>query len=395
MTKSSLPAWRRLHRLSGHVICSTTAAGGSFVVGSGGLLHDPLGKSPPPGGVSSSGDSTLFQISEVKEGFGAVVEVGTAAAGSAPLTLKRLLSDPAVHEELRRVWQDFGGLLVLRNLEELSAEQLVEVTKVFGEIENVAISGRSNMQVLPNSGAVMRIGNTRDAKTGELTATFADTGPLPPDGSPRYRPEAKRPVWHTDSTFREHPPIGSILFCRQAPADGRGATCFADTRKAYDALDAPTKARLEGLECICSLAHHDAKIHTYTPSYPLLTPDQRKANPPRRVPMVLTHPLNGRKALYGMNSSTYAVLPKGQEISAEALEKADLEAVEHPSMEKEWRQTLLPYVTQDRFTYVHNWREGDLVLWDNRCTMHTATGFDHQNCTREMWRTTLVEDRRS
>lgn len=141
-----------------------------------------------------------------------------------------------------------------------------------------------------------------------------------------------------------------------------GATCFTSTRAAYEALDEETQARLEGLECLCSLAHHDAKIHSYTPSYPLLSEKARLANPAQRVPLVLSHPLTGRKALYGLNSGTFAVFPKGTPVSQEQLDTYDLTGKEDPTVEKEWRASLLPFATQDRFTVVWRWGVGDLLL---------------------------------
>ena len=64
------------------------------------------------------------------------------------------------------------------------------------------------------------------------------------------------------------------------------------------------------LQAVCSLAHHDAKIRLYSPEYPMLSAVDRAANPPRRVPVVLRHPITGIEALYGLNSATFAVLPK-------------------------------------------------------------------------------------
>ncbi|CAE8639073.1 unnamed protein product [Polarella glacialis] len=110
-----------------------------------------------------------------------------------------------------------------------------------------------------------------------------------------------------------------------------------------------------------------------------------------RVPMVLKHPITGHLALYGMNSSTCAVLPKGTPISEDVMDGFELEAKEDPSVAREWR-SLLPLVTSERFTVKWTWQPGDLVVWDNRCTMHCATGFDLQNHAREMWRTTLAFD---
>ena len=101
----------------------------------------------------------------------------------------------------------------------------------------------------------------------------------------------------------------------------------------YNDLDDVTREKLDGLEAVCSLAHHDKKINKYSPDYPILTPEQRAANPPNRVPLVLRHPVSGEKALYGLNSSTCAILPKGEEISPEILDICDLEGDEHESVQ--------------------------------------------------------------
>ena len=142
------------------------------------------------------------------------------------------------------------------------------------------------------------------------------------------------------------------------------------------------------------MAHHDAKINSYTPSYPLLSEESRQANPPQRVPLVLTHPLTGRRALYGLNGSTCAVLPKGQPLPQPDLDRADLEGVEHPSVVAEWRSSLLPFATQEEFTVVWEWEEGDVAIWDNRTTLHCASRYDDtkEGNSREMWRTTVVKD---
>ncbi len=121
----------------------------------------------------------------------------------------------------------------------------------------------------------------------------------------------------------------------------------------------------------------------------MLTEAQRAANPPNRVPVVLRHPVSGELALYGMNSSTCAVLPKGQEISPEQLDICDLEGKEDESVNI--LRDLLPYVTGPEFTVKWSWQPGDVVVWDNRCTIHSATGYDYDRYSREMWRLTLVD----
>ncbi|CAK9068660.1 Alpha-ketoglutarate-dependent taurine dioxygenase (2-aminoethanesulfonate dioxygenase) (Sulfate starvation-induced protein 3) (SSI3) [Durusdinium trenchii] len=313
--------------------------------------------------------------------FGALV--------TSELSAERLLGNPHYAQQLFHAWQEHGGLLVMRNLD-LTPQQMVAISAFFGEVED-ELDESKQMFAVGGESRVMRIGNTRDPSSGEITALNASDPPLPPGGSPQYRPADRKPAWHTDSVYRKDPPIGSLLYCKQTPPEG-GATCFANAAAAYEALDAEKKERLRTLECLCSQAHHDAKINRSSPDFPVLTPAQRAASPAQRVAMVLQHPLNQRLALYGMNGGTCKVLPREAKITAEELERFELEAVEHQSVEEEWR-SLLPFVTSPKFTVKWEWQVGDLVLWDNRCTLHCATGFDRDRYVREMWRTTLAQDR--
>eukprot|EP00435_Cladocopium_sp_Y103_P045238 s1027_g12.t4 len=219
---------------------------------------------------------------------------------------------------------------------------------------------------------VMRIGNTYDPVTKKITSLNAFDPLLPPGGSSQYRPADRKPAWHTDSVYRKDAPIGSLLYCRQTPPEG-GATCFADTVSALAALPAEKQEKLKKLECLCSQTHHDAKINKTSPDFPTLTPEQRRQSPAQRVPMVLEHPLNKRLSLYGMNGGTCRVLSAEAKVTDEELDRYELEALEHESVQEEWR-SLLPFVTDARFTVKWEWQVGDLVLWDNRCTMHCATG---------------------
>ena len=297
------------------------------------------------------------------------------------------LEDNNFQCEAYNLWTQHGGLIGVRgdDLAEISPEQLMAWSEIFGGVENKNLAAREDKMVA--GFPILRIGNITDAD-GKPLAQTAKVEPLNSDEEIQYNPKSRRPVWHTDSTFRKHPPIGSIFHCRQAPPDG-AATLFADTRGAYAGLDEATKAMLEPLEAVCSLAHHDIKISLYSPDYPNLTPKQRKANPPNRVPVVLKHPVNGIPALYGLNSSTCAIVPVGEEITGENLDKWDLEGVEDESVLI--LRNLLPYITGPEFTVKWNWQPGDIVAWDNRCTLHAATGFDYDRYTREMWRLTLLD----
>lgn len=297
------------------------------------------------------------------------------------------IRDAAFQREAYDLWTDHGGLLAVRgsDLAETTPEELMGWTEVFGEVEDNTLAARQDKMV-PGF-PILRIGNVTDAN-GKALAQTAKVEPLKSDAEIRYNPETRRPVWHTDSTFRKHPPIGSVFHCRQAPPEG-AATLFADTRGAYAGLDEATKAKLQPLEAVCSLAHHDKKISLYSPGYPNLTPEQRTANPPNRVPVVLEHPVSGVPALYGLNSSTCAIVPKGEQVRDEQLDLWDLEGIEDESVLI--LRDLLPYITGPEFTVKWSWQPGDIVAWDNRCTMHAATGFDYDRYSREMWRLTLLD----
>lgn len=296
------------------------------------------------------------------------------------------LSDPDFRAHARELWTRHGGLLAVRGpaLETLTPEAFVSWTGVFGNVEPIAQTGREHA-MLPGF-PILRIGNIRDEE-GKLRAALAKVPKLQSEADIRYNPQTRRPVWHTDSTFRENPPIGSAFHCRQAPLEG-GETLFADTRAALDALPPEVQERLRNLEAVCSLAHHDKKINSYSPDYPILTPEQRAANPPQRVPIVLRHPSSGRDALYGLNSSTCAVVPKGTPVPPERMDVFDLEGEEDDSVMI--LRDLLPHITAPEFTVCWKWQPGDIVVWDNRCTMHSGTGYDYERYTREMWRLTMV-----
>jgi taurine dioxygenase len=297
------------------------------------------------------------------------------------------LLDPVFQREAFDLRTKHGGLLAVRGpeLADTSPEELLTWSEVFGAVEYEGMTAREDKMV--KGFPILRIGNIRDEE-GNLKASLARVPQLRTDDDIRYNPETRRPVWHTDSTFREHPPIGSVFHCKQAPDEG-GETLFADMRTAYTRLDSVTKAKLDGLEAVCSLAHHDKKINKYSPDYPILTPEQRAANPPNRVPVVLKHPVSGEPALYGLNSSTCAILPKGEDIAQDVLDIADLEGDEHESVQI--LRGLLPTITGPDYTVKWTWQPGDIVSWDNRCTIHSATGYEYEKYSREMWRLTLLD----
>ena len=227
------------------------------------------------------------------------------------------LLSPEFKQQAHELWTEKGGLIGLRgtDLTQLTSMELMNWSAYFGDVDHDNFVAREDKKVdgLP----ILRIGNTRD-EMGKSNSNFSKVPSLRNDSDMRYNPETRRPVWHTDSTFRREPPIGSVFHCRKAPPSG-GETLFADTRASLKKLDQKKRKKLEGLEAICSLAHHDKKISLYSPGYPTLNKKERAANPPNRVPIVLNHPISGEAAIYGLNSSTCAIVPKGQKISDSEL----------------------------------------------------------------------------
>ncbi|MGI9409274.1 MAG: TauD/TfdA dioxygenase family protein [Hyphomicrobiaceae bacterium] len=178
--------------------------------------------------------------------------------------------------------------------------------------------------------------------------------------------------WHTDSSFREVPSKGSILHGIETTNAG-GDTLFANMYAAYDALDDDTKERIEDLWVI-----HD---HDYILSLsPELSQKQDKGTydelPPVRHPLVQIHPVTRKRCL---------LLSPHTMVNVVGMEKASGRAL---------LDRLIAHATQDQFVYRHVWTPHDIIMWDNRCTMHSVEPFDNVNIRRIMHRVTLVGENR-
>jgi alpha-ketoglutarate-dependent 2,4-dichlorophenoxyacetate dioxygenase len=173
-------------------------------------------------------------------------------------------------------------------------------------------------------------------------------------------------LWHSDSSFRPIPAKYSLLSGRVLPSWG-GNTEFADMRAAYDALDARTKAEIADLVCEHSLMYSRAAI-----GFTALSEEEEAAFAPVRQRLVRTHPVTGRKSLF-LASHAGAIL--GWTIPEARMFLSD----------------LIDHATQPQFVYSHTWRPFDLVMWDNRTTMHRARRFDRRE-VRDVRRTTLAGD---
>ncbi len=174
-------------------------------------------------------------------------------------------------------------------------------------------------------------------------------------------------LWHSDSSFKRIPARFSLLSARAIPDEG-GETQFADMRAAWDALPAKMQARLEGLICEHTQLFSRGRI-----GFTDYAEEERAKMAPVPQVLVRTHPGSGRKSLF---LSSHAGAIRGMEVPEARVLLMDL--IEH--------------ATQREFVYTHRWKVGDLVMWDNRCTMHRAREYDETQ-VRDMHRTTVSDGR--
>jgi taurine dioxygenase len=177
--------------------------------------------------------------------------------------------------------------------------------------------------------------------------------------------------WHADSSFRPVPSAASLFYGVLCPPEG-GETWFLDAVTAYEELPEAMKARIEGLRGVHDLWTLSEWNRRHTPSRPPLTEEARRQFPPVAQPLVRTHPVTGRRSLFLCPAVISHV---------EGLAPAESRAL---------IGALMEHATQERYLYRHRWREGDLVVWDNLATLHTATLFDHRRYQRLMFRTTVA-----
>jgi alpha-ketoglutarate-dependent 2,4-dichlorophenoxyacetate dioxygenase len=235
----------------------------------------------------------------------------------------------------------------------ITDEQQIAFTRNFGEIENSAG------------------GNVTKPEEHRLNPLMNDVSNLGRDDKPLTRDDRRRlfnlgnQLWHSDSSFRAIPAKYSLLSGRIIAKKG-GNTEFADMRAAYDALDGETKALIEDLVCEHSLLYSRGLLGFE------VTPEEQAMFRPVRQRLVRTHPVTGRKSLYlASHAGTIVGWPMPE---ARAL-----------------LRDLTEHATQPQFVYVHQWRQYDLVMWDNRQMMHRVRRFDESEI-RDMRRTTVAGD---
>ncbi len=210
------------------------------------------------------------------------------------------------------------------------------------------------------------------ATPSRLSGEFADISNLAADGniwgenSRQRMYKAGNKLWHTDSSFKRLPSLCSLLYSRRIAPLG-GHTEFADQRAAYDALPDATREKLRGL-----VAEHWIATSRRRSGFTDFTEQEMQRLPPVPQVLVRTLPQNGRKSLY-VASHAGRIFGMPDDAGRALIDE------------------LIAHVTQRQFVYTHRWRPNELVMWDNRCTLHRGTDYDDLKWVRDMQRVTISD----
>jgi alpha-ketoglutarate-dependent 2,4-dichlorophenoxyacetate dioxygenase len=246
------------------------------------------------------------------------------------------------------------AVLVIRDQSVDDAQQ-IRFARQFGPLELPPHQGLQK-----NAHGARRI----SAELYDVSNLGAD-GHLLPQDSLRHASIKANEEFHTDSSFNMLPTKWSLLLAHVIPPE-RGDTDYIDTRAVWDALPPELKARAHGAVA----EHYFWKTRGRT-GY-TVTEDMKRAMPPARHNLVRVIPESGREALYIGEHTTHIVGWPREEGEA-------------------FLNELNRFAQQPQFRYTHKWRQGDLVIWDNRCTLHRATGYDIFKYKRDLRRATINE----
>ena len=259
------------------------------------------------------------------------------------VTLAEIAADEAAYTAARAAFEEHS-VLVFRG-QEVTDEGQLAFSRRFGPPESTKVGSLG-------TGTHFVI----------LTTIGPDGKVVPADHRYAMRNKANQ-LWHTDSSFKSVPALTSVLSARVIPANG-GETEFVSTRLAYERLDPASRRKLENSFAWHHYAHSRGKI-----APDLATADELAALSPQCWRMVWKNPVNGRSALY-LASHAYAV---------EGME---------PAAGEKLIDELTEAATAPGTTYVHAWKSGDVVMWDNRATMHRGRPWPAHEA-RYMVRTTI------
>ena len=273
-----------------------------------------------------------------------IVSLGPGfAAELRDVTITEVASDDTTYAAVRAAFEEHS-VLVFRG-QEVTDESQLAFSRRFGppEVTKVGSQGTGTHFVI-------------------LTTIGEDGKVVPADHRLALRNKANQ-LWHTDSSFKRVPALTSVLSARIIPARG-GETEYVSTRLAFERLQPALQQKLK-----TSFAWHDYAHSRGQIASDLASPEERAAFPPQCWRLVWKNPVNGRSAIY-LASHAYAI---------EGMD---------PSAGKELLDQLMDAATAPGTSYVHTWRSGDVVMWDNRATMHRGRPWPAHEA-RLMVRTTI------
>lgn len=253
--------------------------------------------------------------------------------------------EPAAESEVRRAWLDH--LVIVFPGQELTPAQQIAFGRMFGELDD---HKSVPFYRHPEHPEIYLITNRQ---IGGKPSETRDTGR----------------AWHSDHSFTTRPTMATMLYCREIPPVG-GTTMFTNMTMAFETLSEGLRAVLERLEAVHSFAYYSAR--GLKGRNPEQIAHMNRINPPVAQPVVRVHSETGRKALYVSEMMTSHFAGMTPEESAGLLEY------------------LFRHSVKPEFTYRHNWKVNDLLMWDNRCTMHLAPADYTHDEPRHMHRITVL-----
>ena len=264
------------------------------------------------------------------------------------------LSKPLSTEERAEVETAFNRYSVLVFPDQhLSTDQHLDFARLFGPLETTihAVRKDANLRLRPEIADVSNLDASESIWDQKSRKRMFEMG---------------NRMWHTDSSFKRLPAKASLLYARSIPPVG-GQTEFADMRAAYDALSDEMKQRLRGLVAEHAIMYSRKKL-----GFTDFSDEENQMLPPVPQVLVRRHAGSGRMGLY-LASHAGRIFGMPEEEGKALL------------------QQLIEHATQRQFVYAHRWRVRDLVMWDNRCTMHRGKSYDDLRWPRDMQRATVSD----
>jgi taurine dioxygenase len=289
---------------------------------------------------------------------------------------ERVAALSASDESLATVLCQSDGLLLIRGLNEITRypELLLEIARLFGPgLESYRDDLTPPNMVHPELPQIFLVSNNPKVNRQP---------PVPPEpaltaGGNLQTQYPYRRGWHTDGSFRRPPPDVSLLYAVKTTPAGQGQTIYANATAAYESLPLHLKRQIHaliGLHIVKGYGRTGDEVDAG------VTPSESRSTPkPQAQPVVRIHPITARKALYICDG-----------IQMDFVAGPFLDMRQGPDSDgARLLAELLMRLSERRFLYIHEWREGDLLISDNRCIVHCATWFDAANYQRLLWRTTV------